>query len=69
MSIPTTFDAWRKNADRELKDRYCITLEDAGLDDDYLEKFFADGERPDAFVAWFAEKYDLTEFTGSAFRG
>lgn len=42
-----------------MKRDYAIDTDDAGIDDEELARHFADGGRPEDFVRWFAEKYDL----------
>jgi hypothetical protein len=44
---------------------WCISINDAGLDDEDLTRHWRDGGTPEAFVAWFAEKYDLIRFEPS----
>lgn len=60
MSGPQTFEDWRDQAEARLMADYCINLDDAGLDDELLRREFA--QTPDAtdFIAYFAQKFDLT---------
>jgi hypothetical protein len=53
---------WAQEADELLRRDWCISAADAGIDDDLLARRWRDGETPAAFVAWFAEKYDLIPF-------
>ena len=38
---------------------YAIDTSDAGLSEEDIARFFADGDAPEAFVRWFGDKYDL----------
>jgi hypothetical protein len=51
---------WKRRADALLSKQYCITLEDVGADEKELRRFHWNGDAPDEFVAWFANKYELT---------
>jgi hypothetical protein len=51
--------AWKHRVDAIMKRDYCIDTDDAGLGEEEVERFFADGQTPEDFVRWFAEKYDL----------
>eukprot|EP01035_Chromulina_nebulosa_P029123 gene29123-38565_t len=42
-----------------MKRDYAIDTDDAGLCDEDIARFFAEGSTPEDFVSWFAEKYDL----------
>jgi hypothetical protein len=53
---------WVRAVDRLLRRDWCLSVADAGIDDDQLSRAWAGGESPEAFVAWFAEKYDLIRF-------
>ena len=53
---------WIKGVDRLLRRDWCLSVADAGIDEAQLSRAWADGESPEAFVAWFAEKYDLIRF-------
>lgn len=53
---------WVRTADRLLRRDWCLSVADAGIDEDQLTRAWRDGEDPAAFVAWFAEKYDLIRF-------
>lgn len=54
-----TFDQYRINAERYLETNYCITLSDAGINDDYIRSAFEDGEPEMEFIENFASKYNL----------
>ena len=51
-----------------MKRDWCIGTADAGLSAQELQRYWRDGEAPDAFVAWFAEKYDLVRYEPNPFR-
>ena len=53
---------WKQAVDRLMKRDWCIDTADAGLDDAELSRSWQQGEKPAAFVAWFAEKHDLIRF-------
>ena len=55
-----SFNVWRKAVDKHLQNMYCITIVDAGIDDERLTKQRASREAADMFVDWFGSKYDLT---------
>jgi hypothetical protein len=50
---------WRGVVDRRLHQVYCITIEDAGFDEDYLVNHWQSKETPADFVEWYGNKYDL----------
>jgi len=52
-------DRWLTEVDRLMKRDWCIDTADAGLSDEDVERHWRGGDPPEAFVAWFAEKYDL----------
>jgi hypothetical protein len=54
------FEKWRPQADHELKTRYSINFDDAGLTESDLRSFFESFKVPAEFVEWFATKHDLT---------
>ena len=54
--------SWIACVDAIMRRDWCIDTADAGLDDAELARHWRDGEEPSAFVAWFAEKYDLIRF-------
>ena len=55
-------EEWVEAVNRLMLRDWCIDTEDAGLSGDELTTLWRDGERPEAFVAWFAEKHDLIRF-------
>ncbi len=59
---------WIQTVDRLMKRDWCIDTADAGLEEAELARFWREGEEPAAFVAWFAEKHDLTRFERNPFR-
>lgn len=59
MNDPSAIAAWKRQVDVLMKRDYAIDTADAGLGEDDIARFFADGDTPEAFVRWFAEKYDL----------
>jgi hypothetical protein len=50
---------WRVAVDRRLDQIYCITIADAGMDEEYLIHHWLAGDEPFDFVEWFGNKYDL----------
>jgi hypothetical protein len=59
MAIPTPARRWKRTVDALMKRDYAIDTDDAGLSDEEIARFCADGSSPEDFVRWFAEKYDL----------
>ena len=59
MNSRSAITAWRHRIDTLMKRDYAIDTDDAGLGGDDIERFFADGDTPEAFVRWFTEKCDL----------
>lgn len=55
-------NAWLAEVDRVMKRDWCIDTADAGLCEQDVERYWRNGDEPAAFVAWFAEKYDLIRF-------
>ena len=51
--------SWRVAVDRFLQEAYCITIDDAGFDEEYLSRHWITNETPSDFVEWFGNKYDL----------
>ena len=60
--------AWGVSVDRLMTQDWCIDAADAGLSAQELDRYWQQGETPEAFVAWFAEKYDLIRFEPNPFR-
>ncbi len=58
-------DAWLAEVDRVMKRDWCIDTADVGFGEEEIERYWRDGDPPEAFVAWFAEKYDLIRFEPS----
>lgn len=54
---------WRNAVDGHLSSIYCITIDDAGFDEEYLIKHWASGEPALEFVEWYGNKYDLDPVT------
>jgi len=50
---------WRDAVDQRLRQIYCITVEDAGLDEGYLVGHWQSNETSFEFVEWYGNKYDL----------
>lgn len=50
---------WRDAVNKRLHQIYCITIEDAGFNEEYLIDRWQSDERPFDFVEWFVNKYDL----------
>ena len=53
---------WIRRVDATMTRDWCIDTADAGMSREELTKAWRDGECPETFVAWFAEKYDLIRF-------
>lgn len=62
MSGSSEFGEWIAAVDRIIKRDWCIDTAEAGLSESELWRFWREGETPEAFVAWLAEKYDLIRF-------
>lgn len=60
--VAPELEAWVADVDRIMKRDWCIGTADAGLSEEELVRHWRDLETPEAFVAWFAEKYDLIRF-------
>lgn len=58
--LPDACLQWRKEVDRLLLKGWCIDTAAAGMSETETLTYWEWGERPEAFVAWFVEKYDLT---------
>jgi hypothetical protein len=57
------YSDWRNAVDSRLREIYSITIEDAGLDEEYLMKHWQSDEAALEFVEWYGEKYDLDPVT------
>lgn len=58
----TDFRKWKSAVDETLMQIYSISIEDSGIDDEYLKTHFGMPQTPLDFVKWFGDKYDLTEW-------
>ena len=54
-----SYNYWRGVVDKRLQEIYCITIEDAGFDEDYLTHHWRSNEPAFEFVKWFGDKYGL----------
>lgn len=63
-----TWADWIAAVDRIMKRDCCIGTAEAGLNEDELRRFWREGDVPEAFVAWYAEKYDLVRFERNPYR-
>jgi hypothetical protein len=54
-----SFAKWRAAVNRRLKNVYAITINDAGIDDEFLTSHWEMKQSPFEFVEWFGTKYDL----------
>ncbi|MEP6838263.1 MAG: hypothetical protein ABJA75_09435 [Bradyrhizobium sp.] len=59
----TPYIDWRNAVDERLQETYCITIEDAGFDEDYLIEHWQSNEAAFEFVEWYGNKYDLDPVT------
>lgn len=59
---PEDFVTWLAAVDRIMKRDWCIDTDDAGIPREDALRYWREGESPEEFVAWFAEKYDLIRF-------
>jgi esterase/lipase superfamily enzyme len=59
MTANEGYFSWRAAVDQRLNEIYCVTLEDIGLDEEYLDRLWRSNETPADFVAWFGNKHDL----------
>lgn len=64
-ALPSECIAWLAKVDRLMKRDWCIDSVDAGWSPEDTLRYWRYGESPEAFVAWFAEKYDLIRFEPS----
>jgi hypothetical protein len=58
-TIGKSYCDWRDAVDQRLKQIYCITIEDAGIDEASLISHWRTNEDTFDFVEWFGNKYDL----------
>jgi hypothetical protein len=54
-----SFAKWRSAVNRRLKEIYAITIDDAGMSDEFLTSHWKTKQSPYEFVEWFGIKYDL----------
>ena len=54
-----TRDRWAKKVGQLLERNYAVTAEDAGLDQEVLDRHYDERSDPADFVQWFATKFDL----------
>jgi hypothetical protein len=59
MTADEGYLGWRTAVDQQLSEIYCLTIEDAGFDEEYLNRHWRSSETPAEFVEWFGNKYDL----------
>jgi hypothetical protein len=64
-----TFHEWKHEVDQLLKSDYGINTEEAGVDDDRLKSHWSEPQPPQAFVEWFATKYDLWRLSDAVWTG
>jgi hypothetical protein len=57
--IDKPYPDWRNAVAQHLHENYCITIEDAGIDEAYLINQWQSNQAPFDFVEWFGGKYDL----------
>lgn len=58
-----SYSDWRAAVDKQLSAIHCITIEDAGFDDEYMIKHWESKESALEFVEWYGKKYDLDPVT------
>jgi hypothetical protein len=54
-----SFAEWRQAVDARMFDIYLITIDDSGVDDEYLTVHWEMKQSPYEFIEWFGIKYDL----------
>ena len=54
-----SFDEWRDQVNKLFLKHCVMTIEDAGVEDGELRKFYDQPWTPIQYVEWFAKKYDL----------
>ena len=55
-----SYREWRDAVDQRLHQIYCITIEDAGMNEEYLIHHWRSNEASSDFVEWFGDKHALT---------
>jgi hypothetical protein len=58
-TISKAYLDWRDAVNKCLHQIYCMTIEDAGFNEEYLIDRWQSHETPFDFVEWFGNKYDL----------
>lgn len=64
-----TFEDWIERANKLLVDLCGITFSDVGAEESDLRRHWSDGDSPEEFVSWYAEKYDLALESGVTLEG
>ena len=59
LGLPRACCTWVAEVDRIMLEEFCIDLSDAGADRADVLRYWKLDQRPDEFVDWFGEKYDL----------
>lgn len=54
-----SFAKWRIAVNQRLTRIYVITIDDAGIDDEFLTSHWQMKQSPYEFAEWFGNKYDL----------
>lgn len=62
MQLPRKCLVWVVAVDQILWRDWYTNSSDAGWDRDQLIRYWQYGDTPEAFVDWFADKYDLIRF-------
>lgn len=60
--LPPECIAWLAEVDRVMKRDWYLDSNGAGWSRDDVLRYWSYGDRPEEFVEWFAEKYDLIDF-------
>jgi hypothetical protein len=55
-TVSKSYRDWRDTVDVRLHQIYCITIEDAGFDEEYLINHWQSDETPFEFVEWYGHK-------------
>lgn len=62
MRSDRSYRDWRDDVEKQLLRTYCITIADAGFDEEILASRWQSNEDPLGFVEWFGSKYDLIPY-------
>lgn len=54
------FVDWQTAVNTRMFDVYAITIDDSGIDDEYLMTHWRMKQSPYEFIEWYGIKYDLT---------